>query len=108
MECKRKNRLVIYTFQDRQGIVDRYVIHYLQEMKKYADHILVVVNGNITPEGHRKLALVTSEILVREDTGFYASGYQAGMIHFGWDKLKQYDEVVLTNDSLMGPVCSFD
>ena len=44
-------RLSIFFFYDAQGIVDRYVDHFLCDLKKNSDHLLAVCNGLLTDEG---------------------------------------------------------
>lgn len=106
-EHKQSNRIAIYVFHDPQGIVDRYVMYYLSELKKYVSRIVVVANGIVSAEGRARLEEVATDVFVRENKGFYASGYREGIAYVGWENLKQYQEVILTNDSLMGPVRSF-
>ena len=43
-----KNRLALYCFYDRDGIVDDYVIYFLRELRKTVSKICCVVNGKLT------------------------------------------------------------
>ena len=100
-------RLAIYFFYDRDGIVDDYIPTLLEDLSKNVEELLVVCNGKLSIEGKAKLSALTSHILVRENTGLDVWAYKAGMEHYGWDKLGQYDEVVLLNFTLMGPLYPF-
>ena len=42
-------RACIYFIYDRDGIVDRYVIHQLEDMRKNVAVLHCVINGNLTP-----------------------------------------------------------
>ncbi len=98
------NRLVILFFYDQDGVVDNYVQVLLKALKTVGSHLLVVVGGKITPQSHQRLQGVCDELLVRQNRGFDAWSYKAALNHVGWEKLAQYDEVVLTNHTIMGPV----
>lgn len=101
------NRLVIYFFYDADGIVDRYVPYMLEEMKKNSSEIFVVVNGKLTPEGRDIFKKITSKVFVRDNVGFDVWAYKEAMEQYGWDKLAEFDEVVLMNHTIMGPVYPF-
>lgn len=104
------NRLVIYFLYDKDGIVDRYVIHMLEAMKKFSSEVFVVINGKLTPESRKLLTGITSEsnILARNNTGFDVGAYKDALMHYGWEKLEQFDEVVLMNYTVFGPLYPFE
>lgn len=104
---KQVNRLVIYFFYDADGIVDRYVPYMLEDVKKNCSELFVVCNGKLTPEGRETFQQFTPNIMVRENVGFDVWAYKEALEHYGWDKLAEYDEVVLMNYTIMGPLYPF-
>ncbi len=104
---KQVNRLVIYFFYDADGVVDRYVPYMLEDVKKNCSELFVVCNGKLTPEGRETFQQFTSNIMVRENVGFDVWAYKEALEHYGWDKLAEYDEVVLMNFTIMGPLYPF-
>ncbi len=62
-------RLAIYSFSDSAGIVDDYVPHLLQDLRRNVERLLVVCSGPLTEVGRAKLAPIASEILEREAKG---------------------------------------
>lgn len=96
-------RAVIYVLFDRRGMVEEYVEYALSNMRADADHILVVVNGALSAEGRGRLESVADDILVRPNEGFDIWGHKAGLDHLG-DRIDDFDEVILTNDTWFGPV----
>jgi rhamnosyltransferase len=100
---KDSRRAVVYVVFDRRGMIEEYVEYALREMRGDAAHILAVVNGALTEEGRARLEAVTDEILVRPNEGFDIWGHKAGLDHLG-ERLADFDEVVLTNDTWFGPV----
>lgn len=101
------NRLVIYFFYDADGIVDRYVSYMLADVKKNCSELFVVCNGKLTPEGRETFQQFTPNIMVRKNVGFDVWAYKEALEHYGWDKLAEYDEVVLMNFTIMGPLYPF-
>lgn len=103
-----EDRLAIYFIYDPDGIIDDYIISFLKELKKVADRILVVCNGKLSPHGRDKIKNVTQDILVRNNEGLDAWAFKEGFEYIGWNKLKQYEEVILCNFTIFGPVNSFN
>lgn len=106
-QIKDIKRLVIYFFYDADGIVDRYVPYMLEDIKRNCSEIFVVCNGKLTPEGRATFKKLTPNVMVRENTGFDVWAYKTALEHYGWDKLAEYDEVVLMNSTIMGPIYPF-
>lgn len=102
-----KNRLVIYFFYDGQGIVDDYNLVLLRDMMKNCKDLLVVSNGQLSEEGRKKFSQITDQILERENKGFDVGAYKEALLTLGWEKLAEYDEVILMNYTIMGPVYPF-
>jgi lipopolysaccharide biosynthesis protein len=96
-------RLCVYVVWDRRGGVDDYVPYALEGMRGDMSHILVVVNGELSAEGREKLDAVADEIIVRENTGFDIWAHKEALDHLG-DRLAEFDEIILTNDTWFGPV----
>ena len=100
-------RVAIYFFYDKDGIVDGYVDYFLEDLKKNLDRLIVVCNGKLTSEGRKKFSKYTNEIIVRENKGFDVWAYKEGIEYIGWDNLKNYDELIMLNMTIMGPIYPF-
>lgn len=103
-DANTMKRLVIYFMYDKDGIIDDYVTYMLQDLNKNVDELLVVCNGVLSVEGRKKLNAITPNILVRENKGFDVWAYKEGLEQYGWEKLKQFDEIVMMNFTIMGPL----
>ncbi len=104
----KMKRAAIYVFHDPQKVVDRYVPVFLREMKRFVDHLLVVVNGEADETGMQRLRGEADEIMVRPNEGYDITGYKEGIRHIGWEKLAEYDELILVNSTNYGPLYPFD
>ncbi|QNM06870.1 rhamnan synthesis F family protein [Qiania dongpingensis] len=104
LEKGTENRGIIFFFYDKQGIVDSYVTYMLREMKKCARDIYVVVNGTLSAEGKRRFSELTDYVWERENKGLDVGAYLYALKKIGWNKLKEYDELVMMNHTIMGPI----
>ena len=102
--CKRA---AIFFFYDKDGIADRYIGLFLQELIQYVERLVIVCNGRITPSTRRMFLKYSDEIIVRENEGFDVWAHKTGLEYVGWDALREYDEVILTNHTMMGPIYPF-
>lgn len=100
-------RLLIFFFYDKKGIVDDYIPYMLSDMTKNVTDTFVVCNGLLSDEGKEKLNKFTDKVYVRDNVGFDVWAYKEAMEQFGWDKLGTYDEIILMNYTMMGPVYPF-
>lgn len=101
---KPVKRLVIYFFFDKDGVVDRYVTYMLEEIKKNAAEVFIVCNGKLNPDGRAAFRKITPRVLVRSNEGFDVWAYKEAMEEYGWDELEAFDEIVMMNSTIMGPV----
>lgn len=103
------NRLGIFFFYDKDGIVDDYVSTLLKGLTPFFSDFTVVVNGKLTDESRAKLLqfVDSTKLIVRSNKGFDAWAYKVAMDSYGWDELAKFDEIVLFNATIMGPVYPF-
>jgi rhamnosyltransferase len=97
-------RAAIFVFFDADGIAGDYIDYYLRELSKHVHRLIIVSNGDIKPETRALFLNFTKEVYVRENKGFDAWAYKFGLEKIGWTHLSDYDEVILANDTVFGPV----
>lgn len=103
-----KNRLGVFVFYDRDGIVDDYVPYLLNDLKENLSRLVVVCNGKLTPKGRERLTEITPDVFVHENKGFDAGAYKYAFENYlSWEQLKKYDELVMCNDTFYGPFWPF-
>ncbi len=100
-------RLLVFFFYDRDGVVDNYIPYMLSDISKNVSDIIVVCNGRLDDAGKKTFEKFTDRIIVRENTGFDVWAYKTGMESMGWQALGEYDEIILMNFTMMGPVYPF-
>lgn len=99
------NRMGIFIFYDGQGIVDKYIEVLLSSMQEILQKLIIVINGSVQNEEYSKLKVYSNDIYIRENIGFDAGGYKDVFTKFlSKEDLKQWDEIVLFNDTFYGPL----
>lgn len=106
MRMERKT-LAIMAVYDPDGIVDDYIVYYLLSLKKVADRIIVVANGDLTGEGEDKLGGIADKIWIRENRGFDFGAYKE-VICSCLEEVSGYQELILCNDTCFGPFIPFE
>lgn len=101
------NRIGIFVFYDPEGLADRYVEALLADLRENMDELVIVSNGALAEEECSKLQVYADRFLVRENVGYDIGAYQEAIKDVGWEKITEYEEMVLCNDTVMGPVWPF-
>lgn len=100
-------RLGIFFFYDAEGVVDDYIPTLLNGFRPYLSEMTIVCNGKLNEAGEKILSSYTNNLIVRPNEGFDVWAYKTAMESYGWEKLVSFDEVVLFNATIMGPVYPF-
>jgi lipopolysaccharide biosynthesis protein len=94
-------RVAVFAHFDPKSTIKRYILHHLAALREVCDEIHFISTSQLAPEELAKLSgLVTSHRLCEN------TGYDFGM----WARaistlnLREWDELVLTNSSVFGPV----
>ena len=102
------NRLVIYFHYDPRGQADTACRFAVQAMRKQARVLLFVYNGALAPESRAWLEQQGIPVLERENVGLDVGAYRQALLQIGRGELQTFDEVVLMNYTLAGPVRSLE
>ena len=97
-------RLGIFFFYEKNGDVDDFITYYLADLNKNLTELVVVCNGKLSEQGRAAFSQFTDNIIVRENKGLDVWAYKTALDSCGWAKLSEFDEIVMTNSTLMGPV----
>ena len=98
-----KKRLIIYFNYHPNGQADAACRFAVQQMAAVGQ-VFFVNNGPLQPESRQWAQDCCHTVLERENTGFDVGAYRDAVLQTGLDMLLQYDEVVLMNYTLAGPV----
>jgi len=98
-------RLCIYAHYDKNQIIDDYVIYQLRYYSLFFDKI-IFVSTSCNPFELSKLRGITTHNMIRENTGYDFMSWKTGLD--AETDLNSFNELVLTNDSVYGPIFSLE
>lgn len=94
-------RATVFAHFDRDDIVDDYVIYYLRSLKKVCSYLVFVTTSALPEDEVSKLSGICDQVVARENEGYDFMSYKVGLQYL---ENGEYDEVVLCNDSVYGPL----
>lgn len=98
-------RLVIYFHYDVQGSLDEPCRFAIRTLCAEADLVLVT-NGTLAEESRAWAAREPLRLMERENIGFDVGAYREALLTLGRETVTGYEELILMNYTLAGPVCS--
>lgn len=96
-------RLGIFCFYDKAGVVDSYVEYLLSELMTVLDKLIIVANGEVNEGGKYIFSRYTSDLIIRENRGFDGGAYADVIVNVLGDRIRDWDELILCNDTFFGP-----
>ena len=97
-------RLVVYFHYDPRGQADPACRFAVREIQKQARAVWFVTNGRLDAESRGWARDAGLHLLERENTGFDVGAYRQVLLALGRPALDEWDEIVLMNYTLAGPV----
>lgn len=98
------NRLCIYVTYNKNNKIEAYIGYMLKALRAHTTALYVVCNYPQILDGREYVEPYADGIFNRENIGYDAGAYKDMLCTIlGWDKVWQYDELVLLNDSFFGP-----
>ncbi len=98
------NRIVIFAHFDRDHLIDDYVIYYIRALKELSKAILFVSSSSLSGTEISKVGKLCDKVSTRHNIGYDFMSWKAGLDSIR--NLSDYDELILCNDSVYGPLFS--
>jgi len=95
------NRATVFVHYDKDDFVDDYVYYFLKELRLNSSFLLFVSTANLKKNDMIRLKEICEKVLVRKNIGYDFMSYKVGLESFNY---KEFDEVVVCNDSVYGPI----
>lgn len=100
----RAKRLALYIHYDPESVLSSVDLEYIKGLKEFGADIVVISNGGLDESSQRKLAELVEEVIVRDNEGYDFGAWRDVLLRFGRRSITDYDEVVLCNNSCVGPL----
>ena len=96
-------RACVFAHYDKDDIVDEYVYYYLNELLSVVTKLVFVTVSDIEQKDIDRLEKLNIDVIKRENIGYDFYSYKVGIESLD---LELYDELVICNDSVFGPLYS--
>jgi len=94
-------RAAVLVHYDRDNIVDDYVYTYIKALQVLTSHLVFVSTAKLNSIEIKKLNLSCENVIIRDNIGYDFMSYKIGLESFDY---RIYDEVLICNDSVYGPL----
>ena len=96
-------KALVYVIFESEARLQEYKLRFLQALAPLVDDVIVVVNGQLHDDDIDSLENY-GRVLTRDNKGYDTAAFREGIFAFGKDKLKDYDRLLLVNDTNIGPM----
>lgn len=102
-------RLLIYSYNESSGIIGNATKFLLSEFSKVTDRMIIVCNAYLSPKGRNELKKITNDVYCLSCKNTIFVVYADAIVNYcGVDKILEYDEIILMDDSVWGPLYSVE
>ena len=101
----RKKSLLFFAQYSADGLIRDDIIPLLKAYQRHADLVVIAATPQLAEQTRtlKKLQSLSQVVIVRENDGYDFGSWMTG-IRFCSQMLEDYEQVILTNDSLWGPI----
>jgi lipopolysaccharide biosynthesis protein len=97
------NRIALFAHFDKNNIIHDYVIYYLRRLKETAKCIVFVSTSDLQETEIAKIKNLCFKIITRKNIGYDFMSWKIALTSVD---LSNYDELIICNDSVYGPLFS--
>lgn len=100
-------RQLIYVIYEDQPALQTYKKLFLASLAPLCQEVLIVVNGRLDSADIQELENY-GEVYCRENSGYDTAAFRAGLLKLGRERLEAWDQLLLVNDTNIGPFADFE
>ncbi len=97
------NRICLLAGYDKKNVVQDYVVYLARKLSKISD-VYYFADAKMPETELKKLKNYTKYAASTPHKGYDFVSWQILMNHIGWEKIMTYDEMIICNDSVYGPM----
>lgn len=95
-------RLALFAHFDAQNQLKRYIVYFLEQLRRECEDIYFVSTSQLSDAELNKIRPFCSRILLKDNRGMDFGMWQRALSDVD---LSAYDQLVLSNSSVFGPIC---
>ena len=101
------NKVCLLAGFDKNNIIQDYVVFLVQELSKISD-VYYFADGNMSQKELSKISAYTKYAQSSSHCGKDFGSWQFLIHYIGWKELEKYDEMIICNDSIYGPMTDME
>lgn len=101
--CSLVNRLVLYAHYDEQRQIKPYVAHMLNHLQEICRNVVFVSTSQLSDSELQKIHNICQKIYLKDNAGYDFGMWKLALKELG-SSLPLYDEIILINSSVYGPI----
>ena len=102
------SRFAIYVYYETDNLLYDYAKFYLSKLKAICSKVIVVSNCKLDSVAQGWLTTRGFKLVQRGNTGYDFAAWKDALSRMDLKQLEEYDELILCNNSVFGPLFSFD
>ena len=95
-------RICLFAGYDKENVIQDYVVYLVKKLSQISD-VYYMANGKISPEELIKIAPYTQMFYTGAHSQKDFGSWKYIIDKLGWNKISQYNQLILCNDSIYGP-----
>ena len=103
-ESNPKKRVTIFVHYQPDNTISSHDIKTIKCLSKLSTEFVFVSNSMLSPEETRKIESYVSKIIIRENKGYDFGAWRDALFQYGFNNPEEYDQLVLVNNSVFGPL----
>lgn len=96
-------KVLVYVIFESEPRLQQYKLIFLEKLAALADKTLIVVNGGLAAEDLETIEQY-GQVLVRDNSGYDTAAFREGILSLGKEKLQHCSQLMLVNDTNIGPM----
>ena len=104
IKLSEKKRIGIFVHYDRENIISEEDITSICAYSKILDDLIFITNSDLKNSELEKVKPYVTQCMCRENKGLDFGAWKEVILSLGREKITEYDELVLCNNSCLAPV----
>ncbi|MEP4101977.1 glycosyltransferase, partial [Paraglaciecola sp.] len=100
-----KTTLTFFSHYDKDGLIEDYIVEYLKRISGFSDIIFISTSCEISDQNLSEIYNYVNHIIVKENVGYDFGAWRTGIVRF-YKHLSKFENIIICNDSVYGPVSS--
>jgi len=108
LKPKLKRRISFYAHYDEKNEISSQDLKVIKFLAEFTNNCVFITNSKLSVKEKAKIEPYVSYIIERKNVGYDFGAWRDAFIQYGFQNLNEYDQLILINNSIFGPVFDMD